>query len=327
MQIIPRLAIGASWNPNVFDRTGILSLCWGDPGVGPTPYGPLIAVKFQDNAVPLLTARETATRFAPRSAKRTGYGSRLKWDLTLTYETNASNPLGAYGQEGTDNSLFALAGILGQSASGIVGAAFGQRPPYLFLTTTYQDFQEQWIPVELDPADTTDPRQPFGPKTWLRSMDLSLVSRQTYSLISSFYVPSLYVRQATSTLTLASFPLSGVGPWTGSVNFSAPLDPIAQVGEAILVWYSNLGGLTGGPYVWHRWILTSIAGDRLSASIISQQQALGAITVPATYRITSSTTEISRMPNYTLVPFSGLAPAKGFVPNDARTQLIGGGLI
>lgn len=326
MQIIPRLALGASWNPNVFDRTGILSLCWGDPGVGPTPYGPLIAVKFQDHVVGLLQARETASKVAPRSAKRTGYGSRLKWDLTLTYETNAPNPTGAYAGEGTDNSLFAIAALLGQSASGVAGAAFSQRPPYLFLTTCYQDFNEQWIPVELDPADTTDPRQPFGPKTWLRSMDISLVSRQTYSSISSFYVPSLYVRPSVATLTLGAFPLTGIGPFTGSVNFSAPLDPIAQVGEAILVWYSNLGGLGGGPYVWHRWILTSIASNRLSASIISQQQAL-ATPVPATFRVTSSTSEISRMPNYTLVPFAGAAPVKGFVPNDPRTQLIGGGLI
>lgn len=333
MIIIPRLAIGASWNPDTFDKSGILSLCWGDPGVGPTPLGPLILVHFNDYVVPVFDMRETAAINAPRAAKRTGYGSRLKVDLSVAYETNTSNPALLYGQEGCDNSLLALAGLFGQSTGGGVLAPFSGFPPYLFLTTTYQMAEEQWIPIELDPADVTDPRQVLSPKTFLRTLDFTVVSRNTYRRISSYYIPTYHVEQPPdSVVTSLSAPSGGLPPFTGNVVVNGSgIHPKAVVGDAIMVWFPNQGGLPGGPYLWVRLVLSSIASNRLSATVSATHGWPSAVnyptTNPAVYKIQLGQTEISRTPNYTLTPFAGSGPNVGFTANLAQTKLIGGGQI
>jgi hypothetical protein len=326
--ILPKLAIGASWNPDVFDKTAILNLCWGDPGVGPPPNGPLVKIGFHDIPVPVFDLRQVADLNAPRRFKRTGYGTKLRFELELVYETTAGEPfdpygLGGYGAEGTDASL------LGNSTPGVVGTAFTNSPPYLFLSTTYQTFAEQWIPVEMDPDDGSPPTVDLGPKTILRTMSFALVSRYTYRRVVPNYIPSSFIRlPASSKVLTVSYPPTGVGPFSGSVTFSTPLDPIVQTNDAILVWFLNQNGIVGGPYRWERWQLTSIAGNRLSANIIASTAWPGPInpgtpTAPGIYK-TQTVNELWRMPLYGLTPYAGTVIGPGMTPNGNGTQLIGG---
>jgi hypothetical protein len=331
--INPRLAIGASWNPDIFDKSAILSLCYGDPGVGPPPNGNLVKLGFRDVPVPVFDLRQVADLNAPRRFKRTGYGTKLRFEIDLTYETTAGDPpnlyaLGTYGAEGTDASLFALASLLGNSTPGISRAAFNITPPYLFLTTNYQAFQEQWLPVEMDPDDGSPPDVSMGPKTILRTMSFALVTRQTFRRVSLTYQPALFTRlPAVSKIASVTYPAVGSGPYTGTVTFTTALDPIANIQDVLLVWYFNLNGIVGGPYRWERWVMTSIAGNRLSATIVSAQPWPGPIgggtTVPAFYKIQTAD-QIWRMPVYAITPYTGTLPPSGMTPNANETQLIGG---
>ncbi len=331
--ILPKLAIGASWNPDVFDRTGILSLCWGEPAVSPD----LVRIGFHDTPVPVFDLRQVADLNAPRRFKRTGYGTKLKFDLEIAYTTsagnNSANPygLGLYGREGDDSSLFALASLLGNSTPGLSRSAFQPAPPYLFLTTTYQMFQEFWIPVELDPDDGSPPAVDLAPKTLIRTMSLGLITRQTYRRISTAYLTSTFVRLVSpaSMVATLSFPAAGAGPFTGSITFTSALDPAVQIGDAILVWFNNNNGIVGGPYRWERLVMTSIGGGRTSGTVAAATAWPGPIgsptTVPGVYKIQiQESNSMWRTPAYSLTPYYGIALGPGMLPNADSTQLIGG---
>lgn len=332
--ILPRLAIGASWNPTTFDRSAILSLCWGDPMVGPPPNGPLVRIGFKDTPVPVFDLRQVASLTAPRAFKRTGYGTKLRFDLQIVYETVAQNPgadpygLGVYGREGDDNSLFALASLMGNSTSGITRGQSFNSPPYLFLTTTYQQYNEQWIPVEFDPDDGSPPEIELGPKTIFRTMNLTLVTRQTYQKITMQLFPSSFIRMGNpSQIATLSYPASGSGPYSGTVTFTSAIDSIASSGDAILVWFNNNNGIVGGPYRWERLLMTSLAGNRLSASVVSATPWPGPIGAPTTttgiYKI-QTFDPLLRTPFYTFTAYAGGGLPSGMLPNENATQLIGG---
>jgi hypothetical protein len=331
--ILPKLAIGASWNPDTFDRTGILSLCWSDPMVGPPPVGPLVRIGFKDTPVPVFDLRQTASLTAPRAFKRTGYGTKLRFDIEIVYETVAEDPganpygLGVYGREGDDNSLFSLASLMGNSSSGLTQPPFGLSPPYLFLTTTYQMQTEQWLPVELDPDDGSPPAIDLGPKTILRTMNLALITRQTYRRVTTQLIPTTYVRMGDpSRIATLGAPI-GAGPYFGTVTFTSALDAIAQNFDAILVWFNNDNGIVGGPYRWERLVMTSIAGNRLSASVTAATPWPGIIGAPTTttgvYKI-QTLDSLLRTPFYGFKVYAGAPPPSGMLPNQNSTQLIGG---
>jgi len=309
--ILPRLAIGASWNPTTFDGTAILPLCYGDPDLPGSPTQALVRVGFVDSVEPLFDIREVAVLDAPRQLRRTGYGSRLTFSLELVFETAGSG----VSLDPTDSSLFSLASLTGMTASGgTLAPVSGLSPPYLFLTTTYQTVAQQWIPVEIDPqASGSDLNQDFPlTKTWLRRIALRFVTQKVWRRIDVTYLSAVSVRQFAGVTAVAS---DG-----SSMTFNAAVPGDVVPGHWILARLA-------GQYGWFLFEILTIAGNRLSVTCSPKDGVPAAMAVPNYARVMVPDPYL-RMPSYSFYTYPGGAglPNPAFKALTANTQLIGGAI-
>lgn len=344
--ILPRLAIGLSQSPNVFDKSAVLPLCYSDP---PSLRGPaFVKLVFQDHADPIYAVREVTDFTSPRGFRRTGYGTRLRWLVSLSFETvSPSSQFGGAGAVGllpdtpgglatpfspnqfpTDNSLFSLASAFGRSSPGVgsgdpITAPGPDNPPYMFLTTSYQMSDEQWWPVELSStASQTTAEQPFTLKTFVRTMDFEFTTRKTYNRVFCQYEAALVVHSGSGTVTGLTAP--SAGRTVATITLSAALRADMNVGDTILIRFENVAS-GGGPFVFYRFNITSINGPRttIQANCPTPPWPYGAGPLTMNYW-TQQVDPFYFTPLYMVDPFvDGDIPPNAFSPNIPVTQLIG----
>jgi hypothetical protein len=304
--LFPRLAIGASWNPVIFDGSAVVSMCYGDPDVSP----PLVRVRFQPQAIPMHEIRQVASLTAPRSFIRSGYGLKLRFELIVAYETGFSFPSAPGSTAGADATLDAIASIMGHSAGSLTGTQGSSFPPYLFLTTTYQTLLEQWIPVEVDVDDTSDKSQPYLVKTYAREMSFNLTTRQTFARAVTAYAlrPQMLIPTGT-----ASIGAHGTGPpYAATITLTAPLDPsVTAPGGVILLLFNT--------YSWFVFQVTNVSSNRLTITA-NCQAPWPSSGSGITYRTLAPELgsagqyipQLFQMPYWVFTQFAGLAPVAGW---------------
>jgi hypothetical protein len=313
--VLPRLALGASWSPMVFDGTGILSLCYGDTDVSP----PLTWLKFRPNIVPSYDVRQVASLNAPRAFARTGYGAKLRFDIEIAYDTNQLPGAGRGflgSTSGADLSLDSLASIMARSAGGLVGSPGTPWPPYLFLTTTFQTGSEQWIPCEVD-VDGSVPEQPYAIKTFVRSTAFSLSSRQTFQRIMTAYTSRTAAGFPSGT---ASIPApSGGGPvFSTTITLFAPLDSAMNTSDQLLLLFNT--------YSYYLFTITAISAGRTSISAFTIGNAWPGAAAGLTYR-TMKIDPVWQMPYWLFDTFAGVGPTSGYTFLPSFAKIIGQGQV
>jgi hypothetical protein len=304
-----RLAIGASCTHDEFDGSAILSLCHRDPWVGEDRGGNLVNLTVHDGIGPVFTPRVGASETTPQELFRTGFGSRLTWDVTITVGTSRigfipPNPVGR--PEVNDGSLWHLASLIGLTAGSadIDPLLASSLPPYLYLTTNYQHYLEQWIPVEIDPNAATLGPIEFDPqtKTAKRSFHARFASKRNYKKILPAYFPSFFVDEIEGT-TVTDLPAlqPGLGGFTTQVTLSRPLPASLGLLDGLLL---NLGN---SAYGWKLFTVASLDNsERTILTLTTLNDMSGEFLIPPSAPIAMRSAVQSDqvyLPTYCLVPF------------------------
>jgi len=318
-----RLALGVSSTPNSFDGTAILNLCYRDPYVNEDHCGNAIAITVRDSLDAIFTPRVVASKTTPQQLFRDGSGVRLAWDVTLDVATSRLGflpPNALRKPEVNDGSLFHLVSLFGIIAGSLqFESPAGGLAPYLFLTTSYQHPLEQWIPVEIDPNNSTLSPLTFTPEgtTAARTLQMRLVSRENYRRVLPAYVPSFYVEEIDCNIVTG---LPALVPGDGGfiadpVTLDKPLPDATPSGLALGELDGILLNLANGPYTWKRFSIRTISNDRQTLSLLSQTDLSGAYLIgpagPVGMRSAVSVND-TYLPTYKITPFAGqTAPPRG----------------
>jgi hypothetical protein len=336
-----RLAIGASCTHDSFDGTLILSLCSDDPWVNGDHGGNLVTVNVRDGIDPDFAVRLANSPTNPRTLYSTGYGVRLGWDINIRVRTSRLGilPMNANPRpEINDGSLWHLASIIAMSRTLTDFEPGTLYPPYLFLTTNYQHWDELWLPVEVDPNNTTAPAPgpiEFNPetKTAERAMHLRLVTRDPYRLALPAYVPSLVVFDVPG-LIVEGMPdlVPGTGDLAGSfvtqltLNVALPTT-LPQAPDGLGVMDHLLVNLNTSAYGWKLFTIQGVDGTRKIidvSTLTNMSNSLSIPPAPACDAVRGVIQSQVYMPTYCLQGFPGQAiPSRGQIPLTGA-RLIGG---
>lgn len=333
-----RLAIGASCTHDSFDGTLILSLCRRDPWML-GEAGNLVNVNVRDSADPDFAVRIANSPTNPRTLYSTGYGVRLGWDIDIRVRTSRLGilPMNVNPRpEINDGSLWHLAAILATSRTTTDFMAGSLYPPYLFLTTNYQHWDEQWFPVEVDPNNSTINALEFNAetKTAERTMHLRLVSRDPYRIAVPAYVPSLNVFDIPGLIVTAMPALvpgtdNLAGSFTTTLTLNQPLPApgaLPQARDGVGVMDHLLVNLNASFYGWKLFTIQSIDSptEITVSTLTDMSNSLAIPPAPACDAVRGVLQDQWwYMPTYCVVPFTGDAPPKAQIPL-VTARLIGG---
>lgn len=281
LQVETRLAIGASCTHDVFDGTAILNLCPRDPFVSGQD-GNLVTVSCRDSLDPMAAPRVAADKVAPQQVFHTGNGAQLAWEITLVVGLSRLGflpPFALAKPEVNDGSLWHLASLLGLTAGTVdyePGTAF---PPYLYLTTNYQHYLEQWFPVEVDPNNAV--QAPFtqyfsnSRVPQAREMTFRVIARENYKKVLPAYFPSFFVADVPGVL-VDLFPAltPELGGFTTTVHLTAQLPAELGLLDALLL------NLANSIYGWKLFSILTIDGTRRNLKLISKTDVSGAYLIP-----------------------------------------------
>jgi hypothetical protein len=317
-----RLALGASCAHDSFDGTAILNLC-DDPWVTLDRGGNLVGTgpTVHDGLDSIFAPRVGASKTTPQELFRTGYGVRLAWDITIKVGTSRLGFLPSDAPprpEINDGSLWHLASLLSLTA-GSTDSSDSAFPPYLYLTTNYQHYLEQWIAVELDPSGSSSGASGIEPiefdpatKTATRTLHLRLVSKQNYKKILPAYFPSLRVAELDITVTSLPKLTADFGGFYAQVQLSGPLPAHLGLLDGLLL---NLGNTL---YGWKLFIIKSLdSDDRMRLTLVTATDMAGEFLAPPAAPLAMRSAVQNNqvyLPTYCLTPFVGTMPPVGQIP-------------
>ena len=323
--ILPRVALGRSKSPTVFDGTGILNLCYRDPGVGAN----LVMANLRDYPLSEYEVHDMADINGPSAFQRTGRGSRYQFDLSLLYETtrigapNNTGPVSCVGWpdwETNEGSMDDIASMLGLSTTGIDP---DPAAPYLFLTTSFHCDTEFWIPVE--PADSEN--SPMAPsaqtaaaklrdKTFNKDANYSFVTKLAYQHLYKTMIPSKMLSWPGTGWWVSSMPApGGNAPYTGTLTITNSAGATPFIGPNTLpqIYPGGVPQIVVGDWIivrfsqwnWYRLTVTSITGYNIgftTATRWPQGFQVGTLQLP--YQIARNDPN-AITPAYFLTDFAG----------------------